>query len=261
MGIDSIVRSGSDKFKAQLDDVLNKMSLDLERRLNAFPVDENGKFIGDTSSLARTARTRQDLLNIAQQAGYNDLYTSYISNQYQGISDEIISTYEKDYGPIAFSNVDRTALEMAGQYDAAEFEDVNQSAANELSRMVFQGVAGGSDRAAFIQEVRGKLEDYYKRWASTYVVTASYNFARKVERAAQDEAGITLLEYYGPDDDNTRDFCQDLLARGPMTIEEIDELDNGQTGPGTVREMGGGYNCRHRWIPAKEQPKQVEEND
>lgn len=53
--------------------------------------------------------------------------------------------------------------------------------------------------------------------------------------------------YVGILDDRTRDACVDTLTVVPdegLTIDEINALTTGVTFEG-----GGGYNCRHEWIP------------
>jgi hypothetical protein len=57
----------------------------------------------------------------------------------------------------------------------------------------------------------------------------------------------------GPGDPVIRPFCRDLMAETlagrTWTLDEIEAMDNGQGLP--VITCGGGYNCRHQWIPAE----------
>ena len=62
--------------------------------------------------------------------------------------------------------------------------------------------------------------------------------------------GVQSFYYLGPFDQKTRPFCTALISsrnQAIYTIEEIRTLDNGQGLD--VFLNGGGYNCRHRWIP------------
>jgi len=59
------------------------------------------------------------------------------------------------------------------------------------------------------------------------------------------------FEYFGALDSLTRDFCVETLTDPRQstgwTALEIEALDNGQTG--SAMTDGGGYNCRHQFIP------------
>ena len=64
-------------------------------------------------------------------------------------------------------------------------------------------------------------------------------------------AGLTLLRYTGPINNNTRDFCVRWLGEA-HPIEFWDNLDN-ETGPQPVSRYRGGFNCLHRLIPWSEE--------
>jgi len=51
------------------------------------------------------------------------------------------------------------------------------------------------------------------------------------------------FEYVGPDDEVTRDECVTGLVAGQITADQI------PTETDTTMEGGGGFNCRHEWIP------------
>lgn len=257
------------RFNTELDAVLSRMTVDLDRMMAGYATD-GANFKGD--DLMRTANARAEILRIAEKAGYNQLIDKYTNEVYTDMARQAAEQYA-DWGiNPAFSSVDAEALSMAAGYDFDELKSISDEAAQLVSRQVFQAVAGQADKASAIAAIREQLPAYYKRWASTYVYTASYNFSRRVDTAIQEEAGIERFVYDGPLDDNTRDFCADMVGK-EFTAEEIDQMDNGQTPVGTVREMGGGYNCRHRWLPAEseltgapaeemvsdEEPEQIDE--
>lgn len=52
--------------------------------------------------------------------------------------------------------------------------------------------------------------------------------------------------YVGPKTKSTRGFCSKLLAGGPLSLDKISALDNGQTSD--VLLNGGGYGCNHFWF-------------
>lgn len=259
MILDQIIAAAKLQFDAELELVIAKMQDRIQRDMERYKTADGSFTTEGISEIGRLANTRSDLLRIASEAGYDDLVQDYTDTVYKGVLEEIEAEYDKMGYADAFSGVDVQTLNMAAQYDLAELRGISQEASTTISRMIFQGVAGQADRVDTINQVRGQLSDYYKRWASGYVTTATHNFARLVEDQIQEEAEIERFEYSGPLDANTREFCQDLLESGESySREEIAAMDNGQTPIGTVKTLGGGFNCRHRWEPAESEFEQDE---
>jgi ribosomal protein L16/L10AE len=78
---------------------------------------------------------------------------------------------------------------------------------------------------------------------ATYRNAADIGY-RKIEAANPDVLFRYL--YMGPNDEKTRIFCEVMLRRNKAwTRAELAQLDNGQTGKGSVMTCAGGYNCRH----------------
>jgi hypothetical protein len=71
-------------------------------------------------------------------------------------------------------------------------------------------------------------------------------FARTAHQLKAESMDLKWFRYSGPDDSVTRPFCAARVARA-FERTKIDEMDNGQTGPGTALTACGGFNCRHRW--------------
>lgn len=82
--------------------------------------------------------------------------------------------------------------------------------------------------------------------ATQIVRDSTIQFSRAVNYESSKKDGFKYYEYFGPKDSITRPFCSPLLGR-VFSEEEIDAMDNGQTGVGTVMIACGGFNCRHRW--------------
>ena len=81
--------------------------------------------------------------------------------------------------------------------------------------------------------------------AATLANTALNTFSRSVEyEMAKQDPPDALYEYEGPVDDRTRDICLAMAAAGALTRSEIEERF-----PGAFVD-GGGYNCRHSWVPS-----------
>ena len=93
-------------------------------------------------------------------------------------------------------------------------------------------------------------ESHVARYGSTIVNTQISTFYRSVNAMSAEEAGVTRFKYVGARDSRVRPFCRKLVGK-VFTKEQINEMDNGQTAKGSVMRTGGGYNCRHRWVPVQ----------
>lgn len=101
---------------------------------------------------------------------------------------------------------------------------------------------------ALVAEAMGYIGGDLQRHANTYIETAMQSQLRAMWAIAGRQGEAKTYHYEGPDDDKTRDFCAKLLEDGgELTEEEIHALDNGQGMD--AFEAGGGWNCRHMWIP------------
>ncbi len=99
-----------------------------------------------------------------------------------------------------------------------------------------------------IAEISEKFEQVARR-AGTEVATALAQFDRATAKAMYEEAGIERFQYFGPNDEVTRDSCLSVLNdpknEEGFTLEEINAM------PDVDFVLGGRpyYNCRHEFLP------------
>jgi hypothetical protein len=123
-------------------------------------------------------------------------------------------------------------------------------AADELGRGVLEGVVGGRSFREWEKDLKGVIVGTdikggsLQRYSYTYANTAQATFDRTLNNAVMEEAGVEKVEYVGPVDGATRDWCARHVGK-VYTIEEAKQLTNDQGGSAFVE--GGGYNCRHEW--------------
>ena len=86
-------------------------------------------------------------------------------------------------------------------------------------------------------------EQYAKTWAWTG--SAGIQNAERIQMAIN--AGYKYFKFIGPVPE--RKFCK-LHIEEVLSVNEILRLDNNQGL--TVIYFGGGYNCRHEWVPVPE---------
>jgi len=120
--------------------------------------------------------------------------------------------------------------------------------ANELKTAMFRGLLTGQSAASIME---GLTETYgVGRALSSKQQVALLNdsfarFTRTTTAKLFEDVPEQKFEYVGPDDEVTRDVCVatlEMQGEG-MTIAEIEA-----EAPVSFAD-GGGFNCRHEWIP------------
>lgn len=120
--------------------------------------------------------------------------------------------------------------------------------ANELKTAMFRGLLTGQSSASIME---GLTETYgVGRALSSKQQVALLNdsfarFTRTTTAKLFEDVPEQKFEYIGPDDEVTRDVCAETLAlQGEgLTADEIESIT-----PVSFAD-GGGFNCRHEWIP------------
>lgn len=150
-----------------------------------------------------------------------------------------------------FGDTDATVIETLITFDTDQVFGMVSGYVDDVKATMMRAVLVGET-----PNFRSTHEELGSRLISnleTEMTTALQGFSRSVTQAKAKELGFELFEYMGPEDEITRDFCQDLLDKDPPIYSEgeIETMDNGQGLP--VSSYGGGYNCRHQWRPISEE--------
>ena len=118
--------------------------------------------------------------------------------------------------------------------------------ANELKTAMFRGLLTGQSSAnimAGLTETYGVGRALSSKQQVALLNDSFARFARTTTAKLFQDVPEQKYEYVGPDDEVTRDECQTGLAAGQLTADQIPTETN------TTIEGGGGFNCRHEWIP------------
>jgi len=138
------------------------------------------------------------------------------------------------------------AIEILAILDLTTISSGVTRYANELKTAMFRGLLTGQSSANIMS---GLTETYgVGRALSSKQQVALLNdsfarFARTTTAKLFQDVPEQKYEYVGPDDEVTRDECLTGLAAGQITADQI------PTETDTTIEGGGGFNCRHEWIP------------
>ena len=152
--------------------------------------------------------------------------------------------------------------------DATFFADLTTAANTRLDQQLLDSVILGRTPTNALSQIRGtitgtyawgKTRGMYEWHAGTYARTAQMRFSRQILKTQAEELDLKTFVYIGPVDSKKRPFCLEIVG-GAFNRDEIEDLDNGQTGD--TFSDGGGYNCRDTWSPVpKELFDQLREPD
>ena len=118
--------------------------------------------------------------------------------------------------------------------------------ANELKTAMFRGLLTGQSSKSIMEGITstyGIGKGLSSKQQVMLLQDSFARFSRTTTAKLFQDVPEQKFEYVGPDDEVTRDECVTGLAAGQITADQIpSETD-------TTIEGGGGFNCRHEWIP------------
>ena len=138
------------------------------------------------------------------------------------------------------------AIEVLALLDLSTISSGVTRYANELKTAMFRGLLTGQSSAnimAGLTETYGVGRALSSKQQVALLNDSFARFARTTTAKLFQDVPEQKYEYVGPDDEVTRDECLTGLAAGQITADQI------PTETDTTIEGGGGFNCRHEWIP------------
>lgn len=234
--------------------VVDDLARELEKAADRLETDGRGNFKGDTKIVvdARKAEAKAEAALTALWTRWQDRlarlakqqvdYTAKaqgerrprtLPKQEQEVAEALLGLWPKGDQP--------------GSGVAGQFYNLGAKHRRDLADAVTRHVLGRAPKAKLVRELAEKTERS-KAQAEQLIRDSTMQFSRTIKANNSDR--YEFFEYRGPSDAVTRDFCRRHVDR-VYTREEIDAMDNGQTGAGTVFIAGGGYNCRHAWFPVQ----------
>jgi hypothetical protein len=208
---------------------------------------EKGRITSTAVNLGVARAAARDLQAALEEAGYRDLIAGALETmgdlaKYQGL------------GQTTVARVERAAAWSAETLDAfhdiklREMLEVGDAAIRRIEQTLLRGIVGAQDRAELLNEVVAELEISLPK-ARTIYDTSLSEFSRVAVTSTATGAADEAFLYSGPIDGLTRPFCLERVGR-VFVRADIDEMDNGQLDNTLI--TGGGYNCRHTWLPVPE---------
>jgi hypothetical protein len=156
------------------------------------------------------------------------------------------------YGGGEMLQINEDTIRALIQFKVEQVENIALTQVGNLRPVIVQQIITGEPFN--VQELVDKVSSRTLAHIETELNTAMIAFNRTVAKAQAERLGIEKFLYVGPDDKITRPFCNEVLNdRNPpvYTSDEIANMDNGQGLD--VSQYGGGYNCRHEWLPVTDE--------
>lgn len=250
----ALIDAGLSAFESNLIRVQTKLLTEVVTLLGSLPK-KNGIVILTPEALQKVLGSVNELTIKLVDAGYEDLIDDFVKQ-----SDAIIASTKKVLGltgvgmPFTPDDVKVIALIQANISD--RFAVIGMDAVETIVTQLKQGVIGNATFKDTVEiltdtivgtDVRGGL---LVRNAKTYAHDSIMELDRGLNLIAGNNFNAEHFYYAGPADKVIRDFCSYYVGK-VLTRTEISGLDNGMGLD--VWMTGGGWNCRHSWVPvAKE---------
>jgi hypothetical protein len=221
---------------------LAAVKADLERSLRRLLIDAKEGSRTATALAVRGLRLRKELRDVLRDAGYDDLADLSTVRGLERMAKAVERT--RVAAQVAgFTTRDVARIQALKELARLDLLAQGDDVAIALWRSVVQGLYSKRPIADVLDDLSEVLDKSMAEVGTLYDTTVSI-FGRQIEllKSTGDEDEMFL--YAGPIDAKTREFCLRHVGR-VYTREEIEDLDNGQTGSTFL--TGGGYNCRHHW--------------
>jgi hypothetical protein len=264
-------------FKRELRRVLQEMEQELVSLAAELDV-KDGRFVVDEANFARVSALREQIIEGARPE--LALASDYIS-AFDDMVGHVRASFDIMRVPVEFTRLSVDVINQLKADQFARFHELSTATREALRRSMFDAVLGSGRFDDFTQNVAASLRMdvptgrittgtglvrrvNFEAQARTIAHDSITQHGAAVNEEAARSAGIDYFLYGGPLDGITRKFCADCIrgtgdpgkrAIAPRiyTRAARAELNNGQTGAGSVPIARGGYNCRHRWLPLTEE--------
>jgi hypothetical protein len=213
----------------------------------------------DFASLSLEERVRWYVSNapdadeLLERSGYYSAVGRYVDSfdAFAAAATEVAAAI----GTPSFSPMPEEYIAFVKSREYAKLSFLGKLAIERVDDVIGSLVLGGSVASSIIEALRAALTGEYV-WGDrvgmyswhigTYVRTELMRLIRDFVAAQAAKDGISLFMYVGPLDAKTRPFCAHIVG-GVFTFDQIEQMQNGQTE--SVMSDGGGWNCRHVWVP------------
>lgn len=249
---------------------LNKAIINLENRilrlLDDLSTNKNG-FIKTTQINFKNAqRIHKKVVNIFSADYGPDALI--VLEEYKKIAAKIEAMYNALDLKESFGSIDSAVINQLRSASYAQYLVYGQAAESLIAEELYSQVIAGGSRQQLIDTIssiltgrldkRGKpMTQYVELWANDTIM----NFQNSINIAKADQVDIDTFVYYGNIIATTRPFCAERAGK-VFTKRQIQSWTyrwQGKSGPALTNR--GGWNCRHHWVPIKQEWEPIVEDN
>lgn len=260
-------RDGSiDEFQRELVKVIRRLDRRIQRAVGTLNT-SGGNFKKTSRAIGEASKIQRQMEEALVASGYHREVRTFLGTA-TPLRTQMEAAYARLGLPVGFNTVDIEAFRATLAADYTTFANIGRRGTDLIRTDFISAVTGEANVNEFMSRTQAYL--YGKegmglldasgspmfRHAATLADTSMTQLHRKQMADLGEKAGVERWQYRGPFDKSTRIFCRHLWQK-VYTREEIDDLDNGMVPD--VFVSGGGWNCRHTWLPYLEDPKAPEE--
>ena len=211
---------------------------------------KGGVLVGD--DLVSAARVRAQVLNALRKQGSVPMVDAFEA-QVIGLVNDLVRDmpspepgFGAQAGPELQAIVDGITGEIAEQMDQVS---------DDVRRAINHGITTGGSLDELVVHVGDSIGARVARAQAAVdtgiIATNRATTILQTEHAAAASGEEFVYRYVGPKDRKTRQYCGKLLAlnyaytRGALAALRNDDPHQ----PEPVSTFGGGYRCRHQWVP------------
>ena len=147
-----------------------------------------------------------------------------------------------------------TPLSALVQEDLNMFMGQYGAYSSTIKQNLIQGVAANTPKAVLVKQLTSLTTGNLSSKQASFLMEETYSRFDSAVKATvfEGKEKIVRWEYLGPIDNRNRDSCASVMSQGGTWT--IDEINNGEAHPEIDFVSRGGFNCRHSWEVAEEQP-------
>lgn len=210
----------------------------------------DGAVARDAQTVADLSRAI-DLLRSEMRAGGLDGALAELQREVEQLVQETIAEVAEEAGlPESLAGPTRQMVRALTGRAVEQVASIMGKGASMMEEYLAAAMIGGVRRSDLLLMIQDTMAITVQQ-VQTAAATAIHALHRQVTVAHAQDAGVTEFAYVGPADSVTREWCSHWVGRR-ATAEEYEATAaqwERERQPVPVMVFGGGWNCRHRFVP------------
>lgn len=244
-----------DRNEKLLQETIKRLDRKISTLVSKLSVGPNGRLISDAINLKKALQMRK---NIAKEFGkYNE--AARLASDFSPISKELDIIFKEAGISKAITRADRSILKTLSGDSFNQMTSLGDQYSAQISNRIYASVLVGDSVEDLTVEVSQLLvggTDKAGRPMAAHAKTIATTGYREADSIILEKKGeefeIEKWEYAGSLIKDSREWCANHVGK-TYTMEEIREWEERSwkgKKEGNPFVTRGGWNCRHRWLPA-----------